>query len=65
MDLCIDNLVQNTIIKEKPIKYTEIQKKKMKIMANVVRQNLLEKLEKSKRLTENLFVADQDVKYLR
>ena len=43
----------------------EMEKKRQKIMANTIRQNLLEKLETSKRITENLFSNDQDVLYLR
>jgi hypothetical protein len=64
VDLSIANLEKNIIIKELPRKLTEFQKKKLKITANIVRQNLLEKLEKSKRMTETLF-ADQDILYLR
>lgn len=41
VDLCLQNLIENVAIKEKPIKINELQKKKMKIMANIVRQNLL------------------------
>lgn len=42
-----------------------MERKKQKILANTVRQNLLEKLETSKRITENLFTNDQDFFYMR
>jgi class 3 adenylate cyclase len=65
IDLCIRNLAQNVVIKPRINKLTEMEKKRQKVMANTIRQNLLEKLETSKRITENLFSNDQDVAYLR
>lgn len=65
VDLCIRNLTNNVVIKPRNHKLTDMEKKRQKVMANTIRQNLLDKLETSKRITENLFLNDQDVSYLR
>jgi hypothetical protein len=65
IDLSIKNLAANVVVKLRNAKLTEMEKKRHKIIANTIRQRLLDKLETSKRITENLFSNDQDILYLR
>jgi hypothetical protein len=44
IDVCIRNLADNVVVKPRSSKLTEMERKKQKIMANTIRQNLLEKL---------------------
>jgi hypothetical protein len=61
IDLSIKNLAANVVVKLRNAKLTEMEKKRHKIIANTIRQRLLDKLETSKRITENLFSNDQDI----